>query len=71
MIADFAVHDDSEGNDHAHGLLTMRSLKGEGKRSPKTRTEFIPDENGERIQTANGKFTRRARAADTAPRRST
>ena len=59
MIADFAVHDDNEGNPHAHVLLTMRSLNEQGEWNPKTRTEYILDENGERIQTANGKFKRR------------
>ena len=59
MIADFAVHDDDEGNPHAHVLLTMRSINEQGEWNPKTRTEFILDENGERIQTANGKFKRR------------
>ena len=59
MIADFAVHDDEEGNPHAHVLLTMRSLNEQGEWNPKTRTEFVLDENGKRIQTANGKFKRR------------
>ncbi|MBQ3277589.1 MAG: MobA/MobL family protein [Clostridia bacterium] len=59
MIADFAVHDDNEGNPHAHVLLTMRSINEQGEWNPKTRTEFILDENGEPIQTANGKFKRR------------
>ena len=59
MIADFAVHDDDEGNPHAHVLLTMRSLNEKGEWNPKTRTEFVLDENGERIQTANGKYKRR------------
>ena len=59
MIADFAVHDDEEGNPHAHVLLTMRSLNEQGEWNPKTRTEFVLDENGERIQTANGKYKRR------------
>ena len=59
MIADFAVHDDEEGNPHAHVLLTMRSINEQGEWNPKTRTEFILDENGERIQTANGKYKRR------------
>lgn len=59
MIADFAVHDDEEGNPHAHVLLTMRSINEQGEWNPKTRTEFILDENGEPIQTANGKYKRR------------
>ena len=59
MIADFAVHDDEEGNPHAHVLLTMRSINEQGEWNPKTRTEFVLDENGKRIQTANGKFKRR------------
>ena len=59
MIADFAVHDDNEGNPHAHVLLTMRSLNEQGEWNPKTRTEFVLDENGERIQTTSGKYKRR------------
>ena len=59
MIADFAVHDDREGNPHAHVLLTMRSLNEQGQWNPKTRTEIILDKNGQPIQTANGKFKRR------------
>ena len=59
MIADFAVHDDNEGNPHAHVLLTMRSLNEQGEWNPKTRTEFVLDKNGERIQTADEKFKRR------------
>ena len=59
MIADFAVHDDKEGNPHAHVLLTMRSLNEQGQWNPKTRTEYVLAENGERIETANGKFKRR------------
>ncbi len=59
MIADFAVHDDNEGNPHAHVLLTIRSLNEQGEWNPKTRTEFILDENGERIQKENGDYQRR------------
>lgn len=59
MIADFAVHDDNMGNPHAHVLLTMRSLNEQGEWNPKTRTEFVLDKNGERVQTADGKFKRR------------
>ena len=59
MIADFAVHDDKEGNPHAHVLLTMRSLNEQGHWNPKTRTEIILDENGQPIQTTSGKFKRR------------
>ena len=59
MIADFAVHDDEKGNPHAHVLLTMRSMNEQGAWNPKTQTEFVLDENGERIKTANGKYKRR------------
>ena len=59
MIADFAVHNDEKGNPHAHVLLTMRSINEQGEWNPKTRTEFVLDENGEPIQTTNGKFKRR------------
>ena len=50
-----AIH----SNPHANVLLTMRSLNEHGEWNPKTRTEFVLDKNGERIQTANGKFKRR------------
>ena len=64
MIADFAVHDDNDGNPHAHVLLTMRSLNEQGAWNPKTRTEFVLDENGERIQTADVKYKRRCVSLD-------
>ena len=32
MCADFAIHDKGDGNPHAHIMLTMRPLKGNGQR---------------------------------------
>lgn len=30
MIADFSIHDDGNGNPHAHIMLTMRNIEGDG-----------------------------------------
>lgn len=59
MIADFAVHDDNDGNPHAHVLLTMRSINEKGEWNPKTRTETILDQDGNPVLSANGKLKRR------------
>ena len=59
MIADFSVHDDNEGNPHAHVLLTMRSLNEKGGWNPKTRTETILDQDGNSVLSASGKPKRR------------
>ena len=59
MIADFAVHDDNDGNPHAHVLLTMRSLNEKGEWNPKTRTEIVLDQDGNPVLSASGKPKRR------------
>lgn len=45
MCCDFAVHDEGDGNPHAHVLLTMRGLDEQGKWLPKSKSEsnrFLP-----------------------------
>ena len=56
MCADIAVHDKSDGNPHAHIMLTMRPLNENGEWGAKSRKEYITDKNGERIRLKNGNF---------------
>ena len=58
MIADIAVHDPDppNHNPHAHVMLTMRALDEQGRWLPKSRREYILDENGERIKGEDGKW---------------
>ena len=51
MIADIAVHFNHENppNPHAHVLLTMRSMDEHGKWQAKARSEYVLDENSDRI----------------------
>lgn len=54
MCVDFAIHNKHDGNPHAHIMLTMRSLDENGKWLPKSRKEYVLDENGERIREPSG-----------------
>lgn len=56
MCADIAVHDKSDGNPHAHIMLTMRPLNENGEWGAKSKKEYITDKNGERIKLKNGNF---------------
>ncbi len=56
MCADFAVHDKSDGNPHAHIMLTMRLLKENGEWGAKCRKEYDLDEHGQRIRLPSGAF---------------
>lgn len=56
MIADFAIHDKSDGNPHAHILLTMRAMDENGKWLPKAHKVYDLDENGERIRLPSGEW---------------
>ena len=47
MIADFNLHDTGGGNPHAHILLTMRPMDEKGAWLPKSKKEYVLDENGE------------------------
>ena len=55
MIADIAVHEEHDGNPHAHIMLTVRAMDNNGKWLPKTKTSYLLDENGERVLDTNGK----------------
>lgn len=47
--ATWAIHDDGDGNPHAHILVANRPLKANGKWGPKSVNSYKLDENGERI----------------------
>ena len=55
MIADFNLHDTGGGNPHAHILLTMRPLDERGAWLPKSKKEYVLDENGEKIRLPSGR----------------
>ena len=59
MCADFNIHDTSSGNPHAHILLTMRPMDERGKWLPKSKKEYVLDENGERIRLSSGRYKTR------------
>ena len=59
MIADFNLHDTGGGNPHAHILLTMRPLDEKGAWLPKSKKEYVLDENGERIRLPSGRYKTR------------
>lgn len=59
MCADFNIHDTGNGNPHAHILLTMRPMDAHGKWLPKSKKEYVLDENGERIRLSSGRYKTR------------
>ena len=59
MIADFNLHDTGGGNPHAHILLTMRPLDEKGAWLPKSKKEYVLDENGERIRLPSSRYKTR------------
>ena len=59
MIADFNLHDTGGGNPHAHILLTMRLLDEKGAWLPKSKKEYVLDENGEKIRLPSGRYKTR------------
>ena len=59
MCADFNIHDTGNGNPHAHILLAMRPMDEQGKWLPKSKKEYVLDENGERIRLPSGNFKTR------------
>lgn len=46
MVADIAIHDNKDGNPHAHIMLTMRTFDKEGEWLGKQRKEYILDKAG-------------------------
>ena len=59
MCADFNIHNTGSGNPHAHILLTMRPMDERGKWLPKSRKEYVLDENGERIRLSSSRYKTR------------
>ena len=49
MCADWALHDKSDGNPHAHIMLTMRGMKPDGTWAQKEKKAYALDEEGNRI----------------------
>jgi hypothetical protein len=49
MCADVCVHDSTDGNPHAHILLTMRPIEKDGSWGTKQKKDYILDENGNKI----------------------
>jgi ATP-dependent exoDNAse (exonuclease V) alpha subunit len=49
MCADIAVHDKGDGNPHAHVILTLRSINGNGEWMGKLKKNYILDKNGKKI----------------------
>lgn len=58
MICDLYYHDEHDGNPHVHLLLTLRAMDEHGRWLPKTRTEYVLDERGNRVKGKNGKWKR-------------
>ena len=56
MCVDFAIHDKSDGNPHAHIMLTMRAMDEQGKWLPKSKKVYDLDKNGERIRLPSGNW---------------
>lgn len=56
MCADFSVHDKGDGNPHAHVMLTLRPLIGNGEWGAKCRKEYDLDEHGQHIRLPGGAF---------------
>ena len=59
MIADCNLHDTGGGNPHAHILLTMRPLDEKGAWLPKSKKEYVLDENGGKIRLPSGRYKTR------------
>lgn len=49
MCGDWSLHDNNDGNPHAHIMLTTRAIKENGEWAEKEETRYVLDENGDRI----------------------
>ena len=65
MCCDIAIHDPAPPghNPHVHIMLTMRGIDENGKWLPKSRKEYVLDENSQRIRLPSGEW--KSRKADT------
>ena len=59
MCADFVIHDKSDGNPHAHIMLTMRPIEESGEWGVKSKKEYILDKDGQRVKLKNGTYKSR------------
>ena len=61
MCCDIAIHDPAPPvhNPHVHIMLTMRGIDENGKWLPKSKKEYVLDENGERIRLSSGRYKNR------------
>ncbi|HEL0614624.1 TPA: MobA/MobL family protein [Streptococcus equi subsp. zooepidemicus] len=68
MIADLAIHegnDEEKKNIHAHIMTTLRSINEKGQWQPKSKKEYVLDENGEKIKLKSGNYkTRKVELTD-------
>ena len=65
MCADICMHDTNDGNPHVHITLTMRPFDEHGNWAPKSKKEYIRDENGEKIILPSGEYkTRKINTTD-------
>ena len=68
MIADLAIHDESDeenNNIHAHIMTTLRPINEKGEWQPKSKKEYILDEKGEKIKLKSGNYkTRKVELTD-------
>ena len=49
MCADLCIHDKSDGNPHAHIMLTMRPINEDGTWGSKQKKEYLLDYNGNKV----------------------
>ena len=59
MCVDLAYHYDDSDNPHVHILTTMRAIDEQGRWMPKSRKEYILDEDGQRIRLPSGEWKSR------------
>ena len=68
MIADLAIHDESDeenNNIHAHIMTTLRPINEKGEWQAKSKKEYVLDENGEKVKLKNGNYkTRKVELTD-------
>ena len=68
MIADLAIHDESDeenNNIHAHIMTALRPINEKGEWQPKSKKEYILDEKGEKIKLKSGNYkTRKINTTD-------
>lgn len=68
MIADLAIHDESDeenNNIHAHIMTTLRPINEKGEWQAKSKKEYVLDENGEKIKLKSGNYkTRKVELTD-------